>query len=51
MAADGFDPTVLRDAYDAIAPEYAAKFGGDLDRLDLDRALLDFVAATAGGQR
>jgi SAM-dependent methyltransferase len=47
MAADGFDPSVLRDAYDAIAPEYAAKFGGDLDRLDLDRALLDFVAATA----
>jgi SAM-dependent methyltransferase len=48
MAADGFDPTVLRDAYDAIAPEYAAKFGADLDRLDLDRALLDFLAATAG---
>src|ERR1700728_427420 len=47
MASDGFDPKVLRDAYDAIAPEYAAKFGGDLDQLDLDRALLDFVAATA----
>jgi SAM-dependent methyltransferase len=47
MAADGFDPTVLRDTYDAIAPEYAAKFGGDLDQLDLDRTLLDFVAATA----
>jgi SAM-dependent methyltransferase len=47
MAADGFDPAVLRHAYDAIAPEYAAKFGGDLDRLDLDRELLDFVAATA----
>src|ERR1700689_3741904 len=47
MASDGFDPEVLRDAYDAIAPEYAAKFDGDLDKLDLDRALLDFVAATA----
>src|ERR1700691_5007874 len=47
MASDGFDPEVLRDAYDAIAPEYAAKFGGDLDQLDVDRALLDFVAATA----
>jgi SAM-dependent methyltransferase len=47
MAADGFDPAVLRDAYDAIAPEYAATFGGDLDQLDLDRRLLDFVAATA----
>jgi SAM-dependent methyltransferase len=49
MASDGFDPKVLRDAYDAIAPEYAAKFGGDLDQLDLDRALLDFVAATDVG--
>ncbi len=49
MAADGFDPAVLRDAYDAIAPEYAATFGGDLDRLDLDRELLDFVAATSAG--
>jgi SAM-dependent methyltransferase len=49
MASGGFDPKVLRDAYDAIAPEYAAKFGGDLDQLDLDRALLDFVAATAAG--
>ncbi len=47
MASEGFDPEVLRDAYDAIAPEYAAMFGGDLDQLDLDRALLDFVAATA----
>jgi SAM-dependent methyltransferase len=49
MASDGFDPAVLRDAYDAIAPQYATKFGGDLDQLDLDRALLDFVAATAAG--
>jgi SAM-dependent methyltransferase len=49
MAADGFDPAVLRDTYDAIAPEYAATFGGDLDRLDLDRELLDFVAATSAG--
>jgi SAM-dependent methyltransferase len=47
MASDGFDSKVLRDAYDAIAPEYAATFGGDLDQLDLDRALLDFVGATA----
>jgi hypothetical protein len=39
MASDGFDPKVLRDTYDAIAPEYAAKFGGDLDQLGLDRAL------------
>jgi SAM-dependent methyltransferase len=49
MTGEGFDPAVVRDAYDAIAPEYAAKFGGDLERLDLDRALLDFLAATAAG--
>jgi SAM-dependent methyltransferase len=47
MAPDGFDPAVLRDAYDAIAPEYAAKFGGDLEQLDVDRGLLGYVAATA----
>jgi len=49
MTRDGFDPAVVRDAYDAIAPEYAEKFGGDLERLELDRALLDFLAATAAG--
>jgi len=49
MTREGFDPAVVRDAYDAVAPEYAQKFGGDLDRLELDRALLDFLAATAAG--
>jgi SAM-dependent methyltransferase len=49
MTGEGFDPAVVRDAYDAIAPEYAAKFGADLERLELDRALLDFLAATAAG--
>jgi SAM-dependent methyltransferase len=49
MTREGFDPAVVRDAYDAIAPEYAEKFGGDLERLELDRALLDFLAATSGG--
>jgi len=49
MTREGFDPAVVRNAYDAIAPEYAEKFGGDLERLDLDRALLDFLAATAAG--
>ena len=29
MAREGFDPAVVRDAYDAIAPQ---KFGGDLER-------------------
>jgi len=49
MTREGFDPVVVRDAYDAVAPEYAQKFGGDLERLELDRALLDFLAATADG--
>jgi uncharacterized protein len=49
MTREGFDPAVVRDAYDAIAPEYAEKFGGDLERLELDRELLDFLAATAAG--
>ena len=49
MARDGFDPAVLRAAYDAIAPEYAEKFGGDLDRLELDTDLLGRMAAAAAG--
>ena len=48
MAPDGFDTAVLRDAYDAIASQLRpAEIGGDLDELDLDRGLLDFVGATA----
>jgi hypothetical protein len=31
MTRDGFDPAVLRAAYDAVAPEYAQTFGSDLD--------------------
>ena len=27
MTRDGFDPAVLRAAYDAVAPEYAQTFG------------------------
>jgi SAM-dependent methyltransferase len=49
MTREGFDPAVVRDAYDAIAPEYAGKFGDDLEGLELDRELLGSVAATAGG--
>jgi uncharacterized protein len=49
MARDGFDPAVVRSAYDAIAPEYAEKFGGDLDGLELDTELLGRIAATAAG--
>ncbi len=46
---EGFDPGVVRAAYDAIAPEYAERFGGDLERLALDTELLDFIAAAAAG--
>ena len=45
MASDGFDPKVLRDAYDAIAPEYAAKFGGEALR---DAALLNSACWARG---
>jgi|HubBroStandDraft_4_1064222.scaffolds.fasta_scaffold17707_5 hypothetical protein len=49
MAHGGFDPVVLRDAYDAVAPEYAEKFGDDLDHLPLDTELLGRLAAAADG--
>jgi SAM-dependent methyltransferase len=51
MPSEGFDPAAVRDAYDAIAAQYAAEFGDDLEHLDLDldRALLDFIEATAAG--
>jgi hypothetical protein len=49
MAHGGFDPVVLRDAYDAVAPEYAEKFGNDLDHLPLDTELLARLAAAADG--
>jgi SAM-dependent methyltransferase len=49
MTRDGFDPAVVRAAYDAVAPEYAEQFGHDLDQLELDTELLDRIAATAAG--
>jgi SAM-dependent methyltransferase len=49
MARQGFDPVVLREAYDAAAPEYAQKFGDDLDHLPLDTELLRRLAAAAAG--
>jgi hypothetical protein len=45
MTRDGFDPVVLRAAYDAAAPEYARAFGDDLDHLPLDTELLGWLAA------
>ena len=49
MAPDGFDPRVIGAAYAAIADEYAATFGDDLEHLDLDRRLLDTMAEHASG--
>lgn len=43
----GFEPRVVAAAYAAVADEYLVTFGDDLDRLDLDRRLLDEVAAFA----
>ena len=45
--ADGFDPRVIGAAYDGLAEEYAAKFGGDLNGLPLDRELLDSLRRRA----
>lgn len=45
MAVDGFDPRVIRAAYGSVAEEYALRFGDDLVDLELDRVLLDDIAA------
>jgi len=36
-----FDPARVQAAYDAAAEDYASAFGDDLDRLPVDRAVLD----------
>jgi len=47
---DPFSPAAIRGAYDATATDYARQFGDDLDRLPLDRALLDAAFdASPGG--
>ena len=40
-SVDPFDAATVRDAYDAVAEDYAATFMDDLAELDLDRAVLD----------
>ena len=50
VVGSGFDPRVIRAAYEEIAEAYAATFGDDLSRLDLDRRLLDAVADCADGR-
>jgi SAM-dependent methyltransferase len=45
---DAFDAGAVRRTYDAVAEEYAAKFGDDLADLAFDREMLDAVAEKAG---
>jgi SAM-dependent methyltransferase len=47
VSEPGFDPHVIRSAYDAFAEEYLATFGDDLAQLELDRRLLDGLAEYA----
>lgn len=47
VAGSGFDPRVIRAAYEAVADEYVMTFGDDLAGLDLDRRLLNTVAEYA----
>jgi SAM-dependent methyltransferase len=43
-SSDRFDAGRVRRTYDAVATEYAATFGDDLDQLEFDRAFLDALA-------
>lgn len=45
----GFDQQVVRSAYASVADDYAEDFGDDLARLELDRRVLDLVAARGAG--
>jgi len=45
-----FDPGVIGRTYDAVADEYAQKFGDDIERLPFDRVLLEAVAAATGAR-
>lgn len=46
---DPFDPSVAATAYDAVAADYDATFGDDLDRLPVDRSVLDLTAERVAG--
>src|SRR5205823_3817068 len=41
MPADPFNPRSVREAYSAVADDYEAAFGDDLERLPVDTAVLD----------
>jgi pimeloyl-ACP methyl ester carboxylesterase/SAM-dependent methyltransferase len=47
-APAGFDLAAVRAAYDAMAADYADRFGADLDQLPLDAEILDLLARRAG---
>ena len=46
---DPFSARAVRQAYDEVAADYVVAFGDDLDRLPLDRELLDLALASATG--
>lgn len=46
---DGFDRASVRRTYDAVAEDYAVAFADELDRLPLDRSVLDELASRARG--
>jgi SAM-dependent methyltransferase len=47
---DPFSPRAVGGAYDAVAGEYGRRFGDDLDRLPVDRAMLDAAWRAAPGR-
>jgi ubiquinone/menaquinone biosynthesis C-methylase UbiE len=47
VSTSGFEPRLVRAAYASIADSYDETYGNDLDVLDLDRSVLDAVAASA----
>jgi ubiquinone/menaquinone biosynthesis C-methylase UbiE len=47
-SVEPFDPPTVRAVYDTVANEYAAAFAEDLNRLPVDRAVLDEFVANLG---
>ena len=45
----GFDPRMVAQTYSAIAEDYALTYAERIDRVDLDRRLLDGLAGRVGG--
>jgi SAM-dependent methyltransferase len=46
---DAFSPRIVKAAYDVAASDYTRSFGDDLERLPLDRAMLDAASTLSGG--